>query len=256
MPFRTSGLFLSHYTLLARSIGIVTSKSHYIPSQLFFRETPRTFPNPYFLSRLDRQRLHSTTNRNHPPIIKKRANRLDDTISTQDRTKHSQRLEAELSPRKFPSNGLGIAVAYDPSASTTPPDPAFSEILAQSRNAQSLSNMEALSVIQKAFDDLRAIPTDLHLCCPKVSEEDEEDYSDPDSPGGVGVAEKRQRIQKSLDRQEVLYDCALILGLQQDAESTYLAEFRGRAEAVLGNCSGCIRNWHKGRKPFLKRLSQ
>ncbi|KXJ93970.1 SEN1 N terminal-domain-containing protein [Microdochium bolleyi] len=116
--------------------------------------------------------------------------------------------------------------------------------------------MEALNVIQKAFEDLRAIPPEHHLCCPKISEEDDEDYEDLDTPGEIGIAEKRQRLQNSLDRQDTLYNCALILGLQQESQGAFLTEFSERALAVLGSCSTCIRNWHKGRKPFLKRLSQ
>ncbi|KAH7037379.1 SEN1 N terminal-domain-containing protein [Microdochium trichocladiopsis] len=116
--------------------------------------------------------------------------------------------------------------------------------------------MEALDIIQKAFEELRAIPPEYHLCCPKVSDEDDEDYDDLESPGDVGVEKKRQRIQDGRDRQDTLYNCALILGLQQESQGAFLTEFSERAGAVLGNCSNCIRNWHRGRKPFLKRLSQ
>jgi len=116
--------------------------------------------------------------------------------------------------------------------------------------------MEALNVIQKAFEELRAIPPEHHLCCPKISEEDDEDYEDVTSPGDIGIEQKQQRIQDSHDRQHTLYNCALILGLQQESQGAFLTEFTERALAVLGSCSNCIRNWHKGRKPFLKRLSQ
>lgn len=124
------------------------------------------------------------------------------------------------------------------------------------RDARTPFTMEALNVIQKAFEELRAIPPEHHLCCPKVSEEDDEDYEDTTSPGDIGIEQKQQRIQDSQDRQHTLYNCALILGLQEESQGAFLTEFTERALAVLGSCSNCIRNWHKGRKPFLKRLSQ
>ncbi|KAK7743638.1 DEAD-box type RNA helicase [Diatrype stigma] len=94
------------------------------------------------------------------------------------------------------------------------------------------------------------------MCCPKISDDDEEDYDDLEEPGEIGVAEKEKRIADGKKRLELLYDCSLIIGLPAGSAPVLSDEFARRSNAFLRACSACVRNWHKGRRPFLKRLSE
>ena len=114
----------------------------------------------------------------------------------------------------------------------------------------------AEDILEKTYEELRAIPTEHHMCCPKISEDDDEDYDDLESPGEISVEVKEQRIVDGNKRLYLLYDCSLILGLPPGSTPILSDEFSKRSNAFLKACASCVRNWHRGRRPFLKRMSE
>lgn len=115
------------------------------------------------------------------------------------------------------------------------------------------SSMNALG---RACEDFIAIPLDLHLMCPKTSEDDEEDYDDLDEPGDIGVDKKKQRVEEASTRLDATYRCSLILGFSDEAFKEVQNTFKTRTNELLTTCSACVRGWHRSRKRFLKYLSE
>lgn len=119
-----------------------------------------------------------------------------------------------------------------------------------------MSANDILEILEAAFNRLRDFPQDAHICCPRVSEEDDEIYDDPNAPSKITPAEKEQRIQDGKDRLDQIYRCSLILGLGDESAGNLGQEFGQRTCAFLKSCPACVRNWHKGRRPFLKDIAQ
>ncbi|KAI1501889.1 SEN1 N terminal-domain-containing protein [Biscogniauxia marginata] len=116
--------------------------------------------------------------------------------------------------------------------------------------------MEGAKTLDAAFNKIRALPPENHLFCPKISEDDEENYNDLEAESGLSIAEKEQRIQDGAHRLDMMYSCSLILGVDPTAASAMVEEFQTRSGAFLKSCATCVRNWHKAREPFLKDINQ
>lgn len=110
--------------------------------------------------------------------------------------------------------------------------------------------------IPEAYALFVNIPADAHLLCPKISDDDEEDYDDVKEPGDVGVEEKLRRFQDFKRRVGIVYQTSLIFGFEEENAALQLKEFRLRTNGCLTTCSQCVRTWHRNRKPFLKHLSE
>lgn len=111
--------------------------------------------------------------------------------------------------------------------------------------------------LAKRYAELQEIPPDVHLLCPKTSEDDEEDYrkvNDPDS--SLPPAEKQKRIQDGEKRVELTYWNSLILGFDKKAAGKWGEEFRERLDNALRHCSDCVLNWHMKRQEQLHRFSE
>lgn len=117
-------------------------------------------------------------------------------------------------------------------------------------------DFNAAEGIPEAYELFITLPTEAHLLCPKISEEDEEDYDDVEEPGEVGVEEKLRRLQDFRRRVGVVYQTSLIFGFEEENAAPQLKEFRVRTNGFLTICSQCVRTWHRNRKPFLKHLSE
>lgn len=115
--------------------------------------------------------------------------------------------------------------------------------------------MEARSieeVISHWFAELRAIPKDVHVLCPKLGPDDEEDYANVADADDV----KRKRIQEGQDRVRVAYWCSLVFGMGKDKFDAELKELNGCLNHWLKMCDQCIINWHMRRKPFLREFAE
>jgi len=111
---------------------------------------------------------------------------------------------------------------------------------------------ELYSMIMDDYHKLEEIPPDLHLLCPKVSDEDTEDYEDFDEPGGITVEEKKKRIEDAKTRHDVTYRLCFLMGLAEEQASSWTEQWAKRLERCLTSCDICVRNWHLGRETFLK----
>ncbi|KAI1392297.1 SEN1 N terminal-domain-containing protein [Hypoxylon trugodes] len=116
--------------------------------------------------------------------------------------------------------------------------------------------MEVQQILEGAFAQLSEFPNETHLCCPRISEDDDELYDDPDAPSKITLAQKEERIQQGKDRLTQTYLCSLVLGLEKETAGKLAYEFGYRVTVFLKCCATCVRNWHKGRRAFLKDIAQ
>ncbi|KAK8048702.1 helicase sen1 [Apiospora phragmitis] len=114
----------------------------------------------------------------------------------------------------------------------------------------------SMNAIGQACEEFMAISPELHLMCPKTSDDDEEDYEDLSEPGDIGIDQKKQRVEEGSSRLDVTYRCSLILGFSDEAFKEVQNVFKTRANELLTSCSACVRGWHRSRKRFLKYLSE
>ncbi|KAJ2995281.1 hypothetical protein NUW58_g1313 [Xylaria curta] len=112
-----------------------------------------------------------------------------------------------------------------------------------------------INVLDAGFAELRNVPPNPHLFCPRVSPDDDEIYEDPDAISSISPDEKQQRIEEGQKRLDLMYNCSLILGLSREAAGPHRPTFDSRCDTFLKSCASCVRNWHKGRAPFLKDIT-
>lgn len=109
--------------------------------------------------------------------------------------------------------------------------------------------------ITESYEQWAGLPEEPHLLCPKINDEDEEDYSVPGhSTTGITVGEKSQRIQDSQRRTELTYDLSLLLGISKEQSGGWIEQWTERIESYLTKCDACILGYHMHRKVFLKKL--
>lgn len=96
-----------------------------------------------------------------------------------------------------------------------------------------------------------------HLFCPKVDEDDEEDYASPGPPvTEITSKEKQRRIEAARERKELTYDLALLLGISRQQVGDWVDVWTQRVEIHLTRCDACILAYHMHRKVFLKKLRE
>lgn len=111
--------------------------------------------------------------------------------------------------------------------------------------------------ITRSYEQWIGLPEKPHLLCPKVEDEDEEDYQSPGPPTtNITAAEKQQRIQDAQHRKELTYDLALLLGISKEQSGGWLDRWQERTELFLTKCDGCISAYHMYRKTFIKKLRE
>ncbi|KAH7176492.1 SEN1 N terminal-domain-containing protein [Dactylonectria macrodidyma] len=107
------------------------------------------------------------------------------------------------------------------------------------------------------FEEFQKFPEGCHLLCPRISEDDEENYKildDPDSK--ISLEEKKQRIERGKERIEVTYWNTLIFGFDKKLGGKWLEEFTKKFEDGLKVCAECVLNWHMKRKATLLKFSE
>lgn len=115
--------------------------------------------------------------------------------------------------------------------------------------------MEDLNTeLSKWFEELQKLPVDSHLLCPKINNDDDEDYG---GLSGTSTASpiKEKRIQDGQHRIEVTYWNSLILGFDKKDAGEWLTDFTARLETCLKFCPECVLNWHMQRKRHLRKFS-
>ncbi|KAJ4147646.1 hypothetical protein LMH87_002156 [Akanthomyces muscarius] len=107
----------------------------------------------------------------------------------------------------------------------------------------------------KWFDEFQAIPPETHLLCPRIHDDDGENYrvlDDPDST--ITREEKEKRIEAGNSRINVTYWNSLIFGFDKKDAGKWLGDFSRRLDAALKSCSECVLNWHMRRKPQMQKF--
>lgn len=111
--------------------------------------------------------------------------------------------------------------------------------------------------ILTGFEKWAKLPQDPHLFCPKINDDDEEDYDSPGPPTTqISAEEKQQRIQSAQERKELTYDLSLLLGISKEQVGEWVDDWKQRTETFFVKCDACILAYHMHRKVFLKKLRE
>jgi len=76
---------------------------------------------------------------------------------------------------------------------------------------------EVYEEIIYAHQKLESIPEQLHLFCPKVDDDDEEDYDNADTDGDtIDAQQKKTRVEEAKARLQFTSWASLILGINRE----------------------------------------
>lgn len=108
-------------------------------------------------------------------------------------------------------------------------------------------------ILLESYNQLEDIPTELHLLCPKISDDDDADYDNPsdDDEDGATAVQKKQRIEDGKKRRDIAYKLSLLLGMNEESAGSWLPSWSARVSTYLTKCDSCVRLWHKSREEFL-----
>ncbi|TDZ34209.1 Helicase SEN1 [Colletotrichum spinosum] len=112
-------------------------------------------------------------------------------------------------------------------------------------------------ILEENFGKFSRIPAEVHLLCPKVDEEDFEDYEDLTTDGDdVSVEQKKKRVEEGKKRLDIVYWTSLLLAYGKDKAGVWLTEWGNRMALNLHNCDKCVLNWHMHRKQYLRTFAE
>ena len=111
-------------------------------------------------------------------------------------------------------------------------------------------------ILEEWYRKFRKIKKGLHLLCPKVSDDDTEDYDDPEPSPDLSADEKKRRKEDAEERFVIVAWTSLVFGAGQDKAGIWLVNFSERLEQCLQTCDKCVLNWHMRRKKLLEILSE
>jgi len=118
-------------------------------------------------------------------------------------------------------------------------------------------NAQFDELMDKSWKDFAKIPAKLHPLCPKIDDDDAEDYDAPDdAPSELSSEERQQRIQDGKERVKIAYWASLVLSSPKDKSGARLVKWVERMEQYLSSCDKCVLNWHMGRKAALAEFSE
>lgn len=111
--------------------------------------------------------------------------------------------------------------------------------------------------LTEAYEKWKHLDQTKHLLCPKVNNEDEEDYASTGPPlTNISVAEREKRIQDAQERLELTYELSLLMGISSEMSVGWLEPWKKDIEKFLSTCDCCILKYHMHRKAFLKKLRE
>ncbi|KAK1506408.1 helicase sen1 [Colletotrichum costaricense] len=112
-------------------------------------------------------------------------------------------------------------------------------------------------ILEQSYRKFTQIPPDFHLLCPKVDEDDFEDYDDLNTDGeDITALEKKERVEKWKERLDIAYWTSLLLAYGKDKAGVWLDAWGSRMAINLHNCDKCVLNWHMYRKKYLQVFSE
>ena len=105
--------------------------------------------------------------------------------------------------------------------------------------------------------ELKSFPPNAHWFCPRRFDEDHIDYDHPfEAEDDMRPETKLELIQAAKRRHDVAYKYSLIFGLSPDVSGILLENYSRRMTELFTSCDKCVRNWHIGRKSYLKELTE
>ncbi|OAA62492.1 hypothetical protein SPI_04032 [Niveomyces insectorum RCEF 264] len=123
---------------------------------------------------------------------------------------------------------------------------------------------EVYEEIIRSHQELERIPPEVHLFCPRLSDDDLEDYDDPQPTPGTGSGSgsgstlggpaRQARIDDGHRRLQLTSWASLILGISREQADRWLGDWVRRTESFLVKCDACVRAWHMERKALKSRL--
>lgn len=112
-------------------------------------------------------------------------------------------------------------------------------------------------LISLCNSELKSFPPGAHWFCPRRNHDDPVDYDKPDQPEEEMSPEtKHELIEDAKKRHDIAYRSSLITGLDQEIAGRMLQDYIIKLNGQLANCDKCVRNWHQGRKAYLKHLAE
>jgi senataxin len=108
--------------------------------------------------------------------------------------------------------------------------------------------------VTESYKEWVIIPAEHHLLCPKLHDEDDEDYRDPGPSSEITAEEKERRIRDAQRRVELTYDLSLLVGITEEQSSGLKEQWIDRTESFLTKCDACVLHWHMHRKKFFEKL--
>jgi senataxin len=110
---------------------------------------------------------------------------------------------------------------------------------------------------------LKSYNQDAHWFCPKRSAEDYHDYLHPDEAElddgeveGISVEGKHKAIEAAKDRSKVAFAASLVIGAGEFAPPGFHEYYEQKLDTLFQSCDACVRQWHIGRKAYLKELAE
>ncbi|GKT62479.1 helicase Sen1 [Colletotrichum tofieldiae] len=120
-----------------------------------------------------------------------------------------------------------------------------------------MSSQPVEDILEESYRKFTHIPPDLHLLCPKVDEDDFEDYDDLNTAGeSITALEKKERVEQWKERLDIAYWTSLLLAYGKDKAGIWLEQWGTRMAINLHNCDKCVLNWHMHRKKYIQVFSE
>lgn len=116
---------------------------------------------------------------------------------------------------------------------------------------------EIMDELHSLDGELRSFPPNAHWFCPRRHDDDAVNYDNPDeAEEEMSTETKHELIQDAKRRHTVAYKFSLILGLDREISGQLLTDYTQRLNRLFTQCDKCVRNWHRGRKAYLKELAE
>ncbi|RSL38894.1 hypothetical protein CEP53_014487 [Fusarium sp. AF-6] len=117
--------------------------------------------------------------------------------------------------------------------------------------------MDIHEELSQWYEKIQKFSKECHLLCPRVSDDDLENYKlldDPDSD--ISQEEKKRRIEEGWERLKVTYWNSLIFAFDKQSQGKWGDELASRLNHILKYCPECVFNWHMKRKDVLQQFQE
>ena len=112
-------------------------------------------------------------------------------------------------------------------------------------------------ILSEVYRTLQSLDSNHHLFCPKQHDDDDSNYEDIQTvDDSISPGEKLRLVNDAKERQNTAYQFCLVFAFSADDVGEWQQEHLIRLTNSLTRCDRCVRNYHRGRKQFLKALSE